>query len=343
MLVRHREMSLDLICTASFDGHFVDVNPAWREVFGFESDELTSRPFVEFIHPDDLERTLAEVEKQAETGQLVFNFQNRYRCADGSYRWLEWTSHPDYDAGLMYAVARDITERKQAEEIVANQRALLEEMVDVRTAELEEARWETLKCLALAAEFRDDQTFEHTQRVGLTVALLAEQLGLDPKLCLLLRHAAPLHDVGKLGIPDSILLKPGKLTPQEFEIVKGHAAAGARILSGSKSDLLILAEQIAASHHEWWDGSGYPDGVAGNAIPLAGRLVAIADVFDALTHQRPYKSAWSVPDSVAEIRRLKGRQFDPEIVDAFFCLDPAQLAGERPAELHTSPKLRAVS
>jgi PAS domain S-box-containing protein/putative nucleotidyltransferase with HDIG domain len=342
MLARHREMSLDLICTASFDGHFVDVNPAWKKVFGFELEELTSRPFVEFIHPDDLERTLAEVDKQAKTGQLVFNFQNRYRRADGSYRWLEWTSHPDYDAGLMYAVARDITERKQAEEIVAGQRALLEEMVDARTAELEEARWETLRCLALAAEYRDDQTYEHTQRVGRTASLLAEQLGLDPKWCLLIRHAAPLHDVGKVGIPDSILLKPGKLTPEEFEIIRGHAAAGARILSGSKSDLLIFAEEIAASHHEWWDGSGYPYSLAGGAIPLSGRIVAVADVFDALTHQRPYKSAWSVADSVAEIQTLKGRQFDPDVVDAFARLDPYQLAGERPAERDTSRALRAV-
>jgi PAS domain S-box-containing protein len=343
MLARHREMSLDLICTASFNGHFVDVNPAWKQVFGFELEELMSRPFVDFIHPDDLERTLAEVDKQAKTGQLVFNFQNRYRCADGSYRWLEWTSHPDYGAGLMYAVARDITERKQAEEIVASQQVVLEEMVDERTAELEEARWETLRCLALAAEYRDDQTYEHTQRVGRTASLLAEQLGLEAEWCLLIRHAAPLHDVGKVGIPDSILLKPGKLTPEEFEIVRGHAAAGARILSGSKSDLLLLAEEIAASHHEWWDGRGYPYGLAGNAIPLSGRIVAVADVFDALTHERPYKSAWSVADSVAEILSLNGRHFDPDVIDAFRRLDPDKLASGRLAEPYAAPKLRAVS
>lgn len=345
MLARHREMSLDLICTASFNGHFVDVNPAWKRVLGFEPEELTTRPFVDFIHPDDLERTLAEVDKQARMGKLVFNFQNRYRCDDGSYRWLEWTSRPDYDAGLMYAVARDITERKEAEEIVTHQQALLEEMVAERTAELEEARWETLRCLALAAEYRDDQTYEHTQRVGRTALLLAGRLELDPAQCLLIRHAAPLHDVGKLGIPDSILLMPGKLTPQEFEIVKGHAAAGARILSGSKSDLLKLAEEIAATHHEWWDGSGYPHGLAGEAIPLSGRIVAAADVFDALTHARPYKRAWSVADSVIEMRRLAGRQFDPAIIDAFNQLDPDQLAGLVPSSvtLETRPLLRAAS
>jgi putative two-component system response regulator len=342
-LARHREMSLDLICTASFNGHFVEVNPAWKRVLGFELEELVTRPFVDFIHPDDLEATLAEVDKQAKNGQLVFNFQNRYRCADGSYRWLEWTSRPDYDAGLMYAVARDITERKQAEEFLAGQHALLEEMVTDRTAELEEARWETLRCLALAAEYRDDQTYKHTQRVGRTAALLAEQLGLDPQHCLLIRHAAPLHDVGKVGIPDSILLKPGKLTPLEFDIVKGHALAGARILSGSKSDLLKLAEEIASSHHEWWNGSGYPFGLAGEAIPLSGRIVALADVFDALTHLRPYKPAWSVADSVTEMHRLSGLQFDPDVIAAFEQLDPDELAdhGSHETELET-PRLRAV-
>jgi len=320
-------MSLDLICTASFDGYFVELNPAWSEVLGYELHELTRRPFVEFIHPDDLERTLAEVGKQAQQGYLVFNFQNRYRHADGSYRWLEWTSHPDDETGLMFAVARDITERKDAEEIVARHQAIIEETVAERTAALEEARWETLRCLALAAEYRDDQTYEHTQRVGRTADLLAQQLGLDPDFCALIRHAAPLHDVGKLCVPDSILLKPGKLTAQEWEVIRGHAAAGARILSGSTSDLLRLAEEIALTHHEWWDGTGYPSGRKGEEIPISGRIVAVADVYDALTHRRPYKPAWSVGDSVIEMRRLSGRQFDPHVIDAFSQLDPDRLAG----------------
>jgi PAS domain S-box-containing protein len=340
-LARHREMSLDLICTASFDGYFVEVNPAWSQVLGYDLSELTRRPFVEFVHPDDLERTLDEVDKQAEQGHLVFNFQNRYRHADGSYRWLEWTSHPDYQAGLMFAVARDITERKDAEEIVARHQAILEATVAERTAALEEARWETLRCLALAAEYRDDQTYEHTQRVGRTAALLAQQLGLDPDFCALIRHAAPLHDVGKLGVPDSILLKPGKLSPQEWEIVRGHSTAGARILSGSTSDLLKLAEEIALTHHEWWDGTGYPSGLKAGEIPISGRIVAVADVYDALTHQRPYKPAWSVGDSVIEMRRLSGRQFDPQVIDAFSQLAPDRLAGLREPE--TRQLLRAAS
>jgi putative two-component system response regulator len=230
----------------------------------------------------------------------------------------------------MYAVARDVTDRKHAEEIVAHHQSLLEEGIAERTADLEEARWETIRCLALAAEYRDDQTYEHTQRVGRTAYLLAEHLGLAAAQAELIRHAAPLHDVGKVGIPDSILLKPAKLTPEEFEIVREHSAAGARILSGSKSDLLIIAQEIAQNHHEWWDGSGYPRGLAGEEIPLTGRIVAVADVFDALAHERPYKTAWSVVDSVHEIRRLSGRQFDPAVVDAFNQLDADQLAGRVP-------------
>ena len=345
LLARHREMSLDLICTSSFDGYFVQLNPSWTRVLGFELEELLTRPFVEFVHPDDLDATLAEVDKQAKSGQLVFNFQNRYLCADGSYRWLEWTSRPDYEANLMFAVARDVTERKQAEEIVARHQELLEEQVAERTTELEEARWDTLRCVALAAEYRDDQTYVHTQRVGQAALLLAEQLGLDPRWSTLIRHAAPLHDVGKVGIPDTILLKPAKLTPDEFEIVRGHAAAGARILGGSRSELLKLAQEIALSHHEWWDGSGYPNGLAGEEIPLSGRIVAAADVFDALTHERPYKHAWPVGDSVREMRRLSGLQFDPAIIDAFNQLNPDQLAGHTSFDtlLDRPRHLRAVS
>jgi PAS domain S-box-containing protein len=327
MLERHRELSLDLICTASFNGHFVQLSPSWTRVLGYPLEELTSRPFVDFIHPDDLQATVDEVDKQAKTGQLVFNFQNRYRHADGSYRWLEWTSRPDYAAGLMFAVARDITDRKRAEEIIARHQELLEQTVAERTADLEEARWETLRCLALAAEYRDDQTYEHTQRVGRTSAALAKQLGLDAYTVELIRHAAPLHDVGKVGVPDAILLKPGELTAGEFELVREHPAAGARILGQSSSDLLKLAAEIALSHHEWWDGSGYPNQLGAEQIPLSGRIVAVADVYDALTHERPYKPAWNIPDSLREIRRLSGRQFDPTVIDAFQQLDPDQLAG----------------
>jgi putative two-component system response regulator len=144
----------------------------------------------------------------------------------------------------------------------------------------------------------------------------------------LIREAALLHDVGKVGIPDAILLKAGPLNREEFAVIKTHPEIGRSILAGSGSDILRAAEEIAAFHHEWWDGTGYPYGLAGNEIPLAARIVALADVYDALTHARPYKAAWSRAKALGEIRRLRGAQFDPEVVDVFERAEAP--AGERP-------------
>jgi len=199
---------------------------------------------------------------------------------------------------------------------IQSQNQLLEAKVRERTRALEEAQIEIVARLAAAAEFRDDNTGQHTQRVGQMSALLATALGLPETQVGLIRRAAELHDVGKIGVPDAILMKIGKLTPEEFEVVKTHTTIGARILSGGKFPLLRLAEEIALTHHERWDGSGYA-GLRGGDIALAGRIVAVADVFDALTQQRPYKPAWPVGEAIAEIDRQRARQFDPAIVDAF--------------------------
>jgi putative two-component system response regulator len=199
---------------------------------------------------------------------------------------------------------------------IQSQNHVLEAKVRERTRALEEAQMEIVERLAVAAEFRDDNTGQHTQRVGQMSALLAKQLGMADAQVSLVRRAAPLHDVGKIGVPDKILLKLGTLTEEEFAIVKTHTVIGARILSGGKFPLLRLAEEIAFSHHERWDGSGYA-GLSGTDIPLAGRIVAVADVFDALTQQRPYKPAWSIGEAIAEIERQRGQQFDPGVVDAF--------------------------
>lgn len=199
---------------------------------------------------------------------------------------------------------------------IQNQNQMLEAKVRERTRELEAAQFEIIERLAKAAEFRDDNTGQHTERVGQTAALIAKQMGLPDAQVSLIRRAAPLHDVGKIGIPDAILLKLGKLTADEFNLVKTHTAIGARILSGSRFPILRLAEEIAFSHHERWDGDGYA-GMMRDAIPLPGRIVAVADVFDALTQQRPYKEAWPVTEAIAEIDRQRGHQFDPALVDAF--------------------------
>lgn len=200
----------------------------------------------------------------------------------------------------------------------------LEARVEERTRDLDLARIEVLERLALAAEYRDDQTHEHAQRVGRTTALLAAELELPVEDLRLMRLAAPLHDIGKIGIPDEFL-RPGKLSPAEFALVTRHTVIGSEILTRSSSEHLQMAEVIARSHHERWDGSGYPDGLAAEAIPLPGRLVALADVFDALTHDRPYKSAWTLEQAVTEIRQIAGTQLDPAVVEAFDALDHAAL------------------
>ena len=199
------------------------------------------------------------------------------------------------------------------------QRLVLERTVRERTKDIEAAHRETMHRLARAAEYRDDDTGQHTRRVGQMAAGLAGELGLPYAQVVLFEEAAALHDVGKIAIPDAILLKPGKLTCEEFEIMKTHTVIGEQILAGSSSPSLQLAAQIARSHHERWDGSGY-DGLKETEIPLSGRIVAVADVFDALMHDRPYKKAWSLEQATAEIRRQNGRQFDPDVVQAFFWL-----------------------
>ena len=200
---------------------------------------------------------------------------------------------------------------------LARQNAMLAEQVRERTQDLHDTRLELLHRLALAAELRDDDTYQHTVRVGRNAESLAEAVGMTPEESVLLRHAAPLHDIGKIGISDSILLKPGKLTPEEFDQIKTHAEVGARILGGSPTDVLRMAERVALQHHERWGGGGYPHGLRGEEIWLPARIVTVVDVFDALTHARPYKEAWPVERAVEEMRGLRGAHFDPDVLDVF--------------------------
>jgi response regulator RpfG family c-di-GMP phosphodiesterase len=188
-------------------------------------------------------------------------------------------------------------------------------------AELHDARFEDLRRLALVAEYRDDDTNKHTERVAESAALLAAELKLDSEFTWTLQRAAPLHDVGKIGIPDNILLKPGKLTVEEFEVIKTHTVIGGRILCESRFPVVKMAMEIAFTHHERWDGAGYPAGLAGEQIPIAGRIIAVVDAFDAMTHARPYKDALEIELAVAEIQRCSGSQFDPRIVEAFMRLE----------------------
>jgi putative two-component system response regulator len=200
---------------------------------------------------------------------------------------------------------------------ITDQNVSLEETVRKRTVELEAARIEILERLSLVAEFRDDTTNEHTERVGEMAGLLARALGQSDEEVQLIRRAAPLHDIGKVYVADGILLKPERLSEEEFSTMKMHTEVGARILSGSQVPLLQLAEEIAISHHERWDGTGYPNGLKEDEIPLSGRILAVVDTFDALTHSRPYKQAWAFEDAFAEIKAQAGKHFDPDVVSAF--------------------------
>ena len=191
----------------------------------------------------------------------------------------------------------------------------LDTRVRERTVELEQSQIEILARLARAAEMRDDDTGRHTQRVGELSARLAEVLDLSASFVELIRHAAPLHDVGKIGIPDSILRKPGPLSPAAMDVMRTHTTIGAEMLSGGQSELVTMAERIALSHHEWWNGGGYPEGLAEEMIPIEARIVGLADFIDALSHKRPYRGSWPMEKVLAEVETRSGSHFDPRLVE----------------------------
>jgi putative two-component system response regulator len=201
--------------------------------------------------------------------------------------------------------------------MVHNQKTVLEDMVRARTEELRRTRLQVVQRLGMAAEYRDEETGNHILRMSHTCALLARAIGWSEAGCDLILNASPMHDIGKIGIPDAIMLKPGTFQPHEWEIMKTHAAIGGKLLEGDDSTLMRMAREIALTHHEKWDGSGYPDGLAGEAIPQAGRIAALADVFDALTSVRPYKQAWTVEAAVECITENSGKHFDPSLVEVF--------------------------
>ncbi|AWU97034.1 HD domain-containing phosphohydrolase [Azospirillum ramasamyi] len=212
---------------------------------------------------------------------------------------------------------RNLLALRQSRALLRDRAALLADEVERVTAVLQRQGEELVTRLSRAAEYRDPETGAHIERMALYSRLIAEAAGCGGVYALELQKAAPMHDIGKIGIADMILLKPGRLTPEEMTVMRQHAAIGHRILANSDIPLLRLAAEIALSHHEKFDGSGYPNGLAGNAIPLSGRIVAIADVFDALTSTRPYKRSWTVEEARRFMVEQRGRHFDPALLDAF--------------------------
>ncbi|MER2320638.1 HD domain-containing phosphohydrolase [Methylobacterium brachiatum] len=243
---------------------------------------------------------------------------------------------------------RNLIRLAKAVRRLAEQAAWLDGEVEAALRHMREREEEIIFRLSLAVEYRDNDTGDHTWRVARYSQIVAEALGLPAEVCRNLYLAAPLHDVGKVAIPDGILLKPGRLDPDEFALIKTHATIGQRILGGSTSELIRLAAEIAEAHHEKWDGSGYPKGLAGPQIPLSARIVAVADVFDALTTQRPYKEAMPFEAALDCIRADSGRHFDPACVEAFCARWPdirvaggqERAAGRRGAHAVTEPWAR---
>jgi putative two-component system response regulator len=223
-----------------------------------------------------------------------------------------------FDPGEVLLRIHNLLETRSLYLSLQNHNAELEVRVHERTRELEQSQGEVLERLAAAAEFRDGETSRHTERVGEISEKIARSLGFPDHYCDMLRFAARLHDIGKIGIPDSILLKPTKLTPQEFAVMASHTVIGARILSGGSSDVVMLAERIALSHHERWDGAGYPHRLKGEAIPIEARIVSVADVVDALSFARPYRPEWPRHSVLMHIKRSSGTHFDPAVVAALF-------------------------
>jgi HD-GYP domain-containing protein (c-di-GMP phosphodiesterase class II) len=281
----------------------------------FELHELLSRAYEQ---DNNLAKSLEHHRLFHAVHQAVFNEANERRTATLSARFELERARNEAE---VYRLRTEVSEQENT---------VLEQKVRERTQELEEARVEVVMRLAIAAEYRDDHTGQHTWRVGHTSALIAQELGFTDEEVELIRLAARLHDVGKIGISDLIMLKPDRLTPDEYERVKIHTIIGGEILAGGRTPLLQMAESIALSHHEHWNGRGYPLGTAGTTIPLVGRIVAVADVFDALLSERPYKRPWTFSEAYDEIQAKAGTQFDPTVVQAFSRLLERGICFEQP-------------
>ena len=227
-----------------------------------------------------------------------------------------------FDQVELLARVRNLLEAHRFQQSLHVRKGELERLVQERTRELHDTRLQIVRKLGRAAEFRDNETGNHIIRMSKIATLLAKEAGMGEYECDLLLNAAPMHDIGKIGIPDKILLKNGKFEPEEWEVMKTHTLIGADILAGDGSEVLKMAQSIALTHHEKWDGTGYPVGLAGEAIPLVGRITAIADVFDALTSERPYKHAWPLSQAIDYIRVNAGTHFDPVLATKFLELIP---------------------
>ncbi|MCM8738817.1 PAS domain S-box protein [Azospirillum sp. A1-3] len=314
------EQSNNMVLIASTEGIIEYANPRVFEVTGYSREELIGR-HTRILGAGETAREVYRALWTTLRAGREWDGELRNRRKDGSLYWVAATISPvrgpDGSVVRYLSIENDITAHKDTAAALHTMRE--------RTRGLVESRLSVIRCLGRAGEYRDNETGMHVARVGQISRLLALALGLGDERAEIILHAAPLHDVGKIGIPDDILLKPGKLTVDEFAVMKTHASIGADILGHGDEEPLRTARIIALTHHEKWDGSGYPNGLRGEAIPIEGRIVAVCDVFDALTSTRPYKTPWSIDDALRLLRENAGTHFDPTVVDAFHRILPAVL------------------
>lgn len=303
------ESAADLLTVIDAEGRVLYENQVVEELLGYPQGALVGRSAFELIHPSDFAAAVSLLAELAAGRRASATIASRFRRADGAWCVLRSTGRIMRTEG---GAPRIVVTSREAEAVPGGG-----SLAAAEAEELEEARVEVVERLARAAEFRDDDTGRHLRRVGELSAALAAGMGLPSQQVEILHRAAPLHDVGKIGIPDAILRKPGPLDPAEEEVMRTHPLLGARILEGGRTPLIRSAEAIALSHHERWDGRGYPWRVAGNEIPLPARIVSLVDFYDALTHDRPYRRAWDPARVLELIREESGARFDPAVVRAF--------------------------
>jgi PAS domain S-box-containing protein len=304
------------IYVKDLERRYLLANRVTHELAGVEPGELIGRTDAEVL-PPEAEVLIRETDMRVLNRNEPSEREETFR-ADNQERTFLSVKFPYLDgegklAGVT-GVSAEITAQRKAEQLQQDLTSAQEQAIE----ELRSSRQETVERLARAIEMHDAETGRHVNRMARIASYLASQLGLDDEQILLLRAAAPMHDVGKIATPEDILRKPGALTPEEREEMERHTVIGHRILTGSESELLQMAARIALTHHEWFDGSGYPRGLAGEEIPIEGRIVAVADVFDALLSDRPYRPAMSMEKATGLIREGRGTHFDPEVVDVLF-------------------------
>lgn len=319
------ERSFDIIFSMDAEGRLTYVSPAIEQILGYTPKEVAGMHFVDLLAESSIAKATQSF-TEALTNPRSQCVRLEIRKKSGALATIEVTGVPIMEDGRMLGVqgtARDLSERLYLEKTLREQ-----------TVALRRSQEEIIHRLVSASLYRDGETGMHIRRTGLLSGFLAKAAAWSASEAENLRFAAPMHDVGKIGIPDAILRKPGKLTAEEFEIMKTHSVIGAKLLAGSDTPMLKMAEEVALNHHERWDGGGYPNGLTGHAIPESARIVAIVDVFDALTHNRVYRPALSEEEALVIMRQGAGTHFDPMLLSLFFSHfeEICRLAAENPDE-----------